>query len=73
MSTTLSEQLKEYRAAGCSAYRPSAGLPWNAISPICRRPGCKCKASWDRAPEIVLPDARRTFEMATLLAKGLSS
>jgi peroxiredoxin len=73
MSTTLSEQLEEYRAGWmqrvpaerrAAMERHIAYLSETGVGRSAKRVG-------DRAPEIVLPDAHgRTFEVATLLAKG---
>lgn len=73
MSTTLSQQLEEYRAGWmqrvpaerrAAMERHIAHLSETGIGRSAKRVG-------DLAPEIVLPDAHgRTVEVATLLAKG---
>ena len=73
MSTTLSQQLEEYRAGWmqrvpadrrAAMERHIAHLSETGIGGRARQVG-------DQAPEIILPDARgNSFEVATLLAKG---
>jgi peroxiredoxin len=73
MSNTLSEQLEEYRAGWmqrvpadrrAAMERHIAHLAETGFGKLAKQVG-------DRAPVIVLPDARgKTFSVATLLAKG---
>jgi peroxiredoxin len=73
MSSTLSEQLDEYRAGWMQRVpvERSAIMERHIQHLIDTGQGQLAKRAGDRAPEIVLPDARgETLDVSTLLAKG---